>query len=237
MVETRNLNNLTWAEIGDVGRRGQARSLFGIGATKDLKNRSGRKIATMQIVDFNKDLIENSNDKACISWIALFTNLKKCVNDFIPSSQRPNYTHVYPFDGWPKSDLREYLNGYLITQFPDDLRQAIKPVVKRTALGAQTCITIDRVWIPSVSEVMQQNSKDTETYERFQFINCNERRVNSRSYRPNQIGDSYWLRSSIESQNRKTHDYNEAFWMMYGSGWTGIETPTKELAIAIGFCT
>ena len=69
------------------------------------------------------------------------------------------------FGEYSKSDLRKWLNDELYNRLPDDLKRIIVPVLKRqVAYDADwNCYTdevVDKIWIPSFSEVFEGGYPD-----------------------------------------------------------------------------
>ena len=55
--------------------------------------------------------------------------------------------------GWERCEMRSWLNGTLINNFPAELRNVIKSVSKKNTSGYGAATTSDKLWIPSWTEV------------------------------------------------------------------------------------
>ena len=70
------------------------------------------------------------------------------------------------YEGWPESDMRNWLRESILPLVPAEVRDGIKTVRKYTNVyPEENIVSNDKIWIPSVTEVFKedyvQNSKCT----------------------------------------------------------------------------
>lgn len=133
--------------------------------TKDIELSDGTTAKAM-IAGFNHDDKSDGSGEAGISFI--FTNgvaVKAMFNQSTLDEREEN--NDMSDIGWNTSDLRTWLESDFLNELPSDLRNAIKPVDKKSGgltepkgdpsdslSYADLSITSDALWIPSICEIL-----------------------------------------------------------------------------------
>lgn len=147
----------TWAEIDAVCQAGDAASAFSIGDTRTVAvpirytSSFGPTLdIEFQIVGFN---IEDKEDgtKASITMASTYPLFFQYLGTNNDSNLKMREI------GWENCGVRSTLNDTLLPVLPSDLQAVIKPVKKvsnapSSAASASNVTTVDKLWIPSVTE-------------------------------------------------------------------------------------
>ena len=102
-----SLNYVDWTEINEALQSGTFESVLWLGRKKDVYNRCGCKIGTVELVAFNHDEME-SGERAMTTWVATKTIIQSVMN-----SASKTYKYGSNVGGWEKSEARSFLNDYL----------------------------------------------------------------------------------------------------------------------------
>ena len=236
MVIELDVNKMTWKQVHQWIRSGYAESMIGMNAKKDLFNRHGYKIATMRLVDFDRD-VDKNGDKIKTTWIASESTLRCSMN----VDTNGNSTTL---GGWSSSEARNYLNDYIFEQLPEDLQNAIVPAIKKSDSRKPFTLnpgrryfpsiiqTIDKIWIPSMEEVFgnwfESLQGQGRQYKRFSesfsstFFNKHPEEY---------VGDFAWSRSSLIDSSAEFLCFTGNKDIVYAS-----RDASEELIIPISFC-
>ena len=180
----------------------------------------------MEIVAFDTDDKADGSGKAGITWISKdLLNTKHSMNDTTTTE-----------GAWEASGMRSYLKNTIKPLIPVVVRNAIVPVTKIQSTyvsgswqtkNGQT--TIDDVWIPSVHEVVV-NQTDFESQGATYWTKFTNNL--SRVKRLNGTAVYWWLRSVRDSRSYKY--VNGISGNVSSDTYTGANLT---FAIALGFCT
>lgn len=94
--------------------------------------------------------------------------------------------------GWESCEMRSWLNGTMLNNFPAELRSVIKSVSNKNTSGYGAATTSDKLWIPSWTEVGLE-SGDAEGA-KFSIFTSNSNRI-----RKNGGSAAYWWLRSVYS--------------------------------------
>lgn len=212
----KSLNYVDWTEINEALQSGTFESVLWLGRKKDVYNRCGRKIGTVELVAFNHDEME-SGERTMTTWVATTSTIQSVMN-----SASATYCFGSNVGGWEKSEARSFLNDYLFDQLSEDLRQVIKPVVKISDTGyhrdvkkrTSLCQTVDKLFLPSCAElgfdhpsiIPGQGTCYPGFTDKFKtMINKRCKRKDGKIY-----GENAWLRSSLISMIEPADAYSSA---------------------------
>ena len=176
--EIKALTDPTIAELAEIVRSGKARERFDI---RDTVTLCGIEFV---IIGFDHDKDVSTPDRPSITLMG---------KTLLPAHR---YHGGACERGWIDSELRDWLNGEILNQLPDELQQHIRRVEKVTHnYKGEAFKTIDRLFIPSESELfgsaIWSDYEDGARYEA--FTNCDARvRVDSEG-----DADWYWNRSAL----------------------------------------
>lgn len=135
-----SLDHISWARIDEIGRAGNARKYFALGATKKDYMKNGF-VAEYRIIGFDHDDL-TSGGKAPVSW--------EMVRVYKDDRAMQDNGDSVPFDN---SDMFGFLNGEFRSLMSDELSSVIKSVYKPCAdrsgnIRNVTC----HVWLLSEQE-------------------------------------------------------------------------------------
>ena len=135
-----NLDHISWARIDEIGRAGNARKYFALGATKNDYMKNGF-VAEYRIIGFDHDDI-TSGGKAPVSW--------EMVRVYKDDRAMQDNGDSAPFDN---SDTFRFLNGGFRGLMSDELSSVIKPVYKLCANHSGNIRNVTcHVWLLSEQE-------------------------------------------------------------------------------------
>lgn len=125
--------------------------------------------------------------------------------------------------GWEKCEMRSYLKETIKPLIPESVRNAIKEVTKThnaydTALAEFTQTTIDDVWIPSASEVLDSGCLYSAIYPD----------KKSRKKLLNGAANHWFLRDSYDASKTQGVETTGSLYNFYAN---------VQLGIALSFCT
>lgn len=135
--------------------------------------------------------------------------------------------------GWAESDLREWLDTELYTILPDDLKAAIKRVIKwsdggyynKTVVGTE-----DKIWIPSYEELGLPDSTNNLIGQGNQYQIFTDNASRQRHTTMDENSQNYWSRSTLM-------DNANYFWIIGGHGGAiYTEATNGKINIVFGFC-
>lgn len=96
--------------------------------------------------------------------------------------------------GWKDTERRIWLNDEFFNLLPDDLADAISPVVKKTCNGEKVVETVDKIFLPSEVEIFGKTEYSGEGEgKQYEFFKYWRNRV--KGYTDGGHGRWYWLRS------------------------------------------
>lgn len=147
--------NASWADIARISESGEAADYFEIGDTKQFTYYGDT--LTVAIAGFNHDDLADGTGKAGISIVCMnLPNYKTAWTSNYSSGQ------VYPYA--TSCTLRANLNGTMFNNLPEELRAAIKPVLKQSDkdfyivdveenIPAHVTISQEKLWALSLAEL------------------------------------------------------------------------------------
>lgn len=141
----KDLNGLSWADIGQIGDSGHAREIFALGATKKDNMKDGY-VAEWRIIGFDHDDLAEGFGKAPISWELVYAY----------KENRPMNSVNTNKGGWDTCELNAWLNTEFFSRCSDELQAIIKPVFKLTSAGECSREIIkskNKIWIKSEKEL------------------------------------------------------------------------------------
>lgn len=207
----------TWAEI--IANENYATD-YAIGATKSIYL-EGFGVFNMELVAIDTDIRADGDEtknggKAGMTWIMkeVFTTHKMNI-----SSTNAN--------GWPVTDMRDWLTGTILRLFPQTVRDNIVKVTK-TYYDYTTKSTLsgsDTIWIPSAREIFGGTSyEDSGVDYTAKFNNA----TNRKKYL-NESASNWYLRSAPSNGSIQ-------FWCINNSGDGASYNAGNAYGVAPGFC-
>ena len=211
----------TWSQIFAAESNGTYANRYHVGDTKNIRF-NGANIL-MEIVGIDKDILYDSNQRAKITWMS------KGVHFYY----KPNIDEDNP---WIDSDLRSHLNNTIFSLIDPTVSSRIQNVRKYTyaftsnSSTAYSCISSDKIWIPSKYEMGVASSGAMTQYEGSgvtysDHFNSNEARK-KRGGITGQTG-YYYLRSQSSRSN----------YYCINSNGEGNNSLNGYNPICFGFCT
>ena len=143
------LESYTWAQINEISSYGMADTYWDVGDTKTIL--IGGSQYALQIAGFNHDDLASSEGKAGITFTLL-----TCLST--QYSMNASGTNT---GGWNACALRTTLQSDIYNQIEDDLRNIIKPVMKKRGIGGkQTTLaeSQDTLFLFSENEIFGLNT-------------------------------------------------------------------------------
>lgn len=215
------LEDWTWEQIAEVANRGEMQKYHSIGDEKTAASTQG--VLTFRIEDFNHDDKADGSGKANVTFGS--KNLIFSLYSFNTTASNVG--------GWSDSVMRVTRIPAFMNWLPADLKNAIKPVMKRTTIGNQSTTiqsTTDSLWLFSCKEVGTQT--DIAGYmdegERYPLYTNDASRVKGLND-GNGGPTSYWLRSPYTIANNQ-------FCICNANGAWTASGPTAGLGVCLGFC-
>ena len=218
-----SLDDLTWAEIDQIGQSGFASELFSIGDSKEIT--VGEETIPVEIIGFDHDDL-SSGGKAPFTFFA-----KNVLNE-----DRQIHLQVSNVE-FVKSSLYSWMSTTLLNKLPEDLTSVIKSVKKKTMkypTETDTKLYSMSLFLLSVSEIYPPNGAyfpspfdfdEGERYSAFTTYDTWLRRKASGEQ------SSYWLRSP---RYNSSYEYS---YVVYGSGdYASSQSVATKDGICFGFC-
>ncbi len=140
----KNFNNITLQDFINICKSENAKETLGLGATKEIELYPGEKV-TIVVTGFKHDTKEDGT-KANVSFILKKTPL----GDFPMNKEWTNK------GGWHESAMRNIAMPRFLELLPQELRDAIVPVKKKTSIGENKSTlktSIDRLFLLSEKEI------------------------------------------------------------------------------------
>lgn len=206
----------SWEEIIAAGEDGTYIDKYTIGDTKELDLGEEGTIL-MELVGMDVDELADDSGYAHMTWIA---------KELLNSGYRMHFDYN-TYEGWPESDLRDWLRESILPHVPAEVRNGIKTVKKYTNVyGEENAVTEDKIWIPAESEVFPKDYIDDSkgTYYSDAFPDDTSRI----RCRPGTSDASWWW--------LRTDDYWIFVLGVSSEGGFGGDFCTTKGGIVIGFC-
>lgn len=216
--------DMSWEDIAFVSENGYASKYFSVGDTKTVSIvGTSYKVA---IHDFNHDELADGSGK----YAGMTIGLVNCLSS--PTSQM--YTTDSNIYGWGSSNVRTTLRNTVYPTLPEELRNVIKDVYKKTSEGGKSTTiktTTDNLFLFSESEVYSTNYAVGGEGSRYPYYTTTTNRNKT-------VGDTstttanWWTRSPYKTTNT-------SFVYFYTDGSTSKEnvlSANTTAYITFGFC-
>ena len=182
-----------------------------------------------QVAAKNADALASGSGNAAYTWVAM--DLLKTTHRMNPSLSGTT-EGTGAIGGWGKSEMRTYLNETIWTLLPSELRAVIKEVTKYSCIydTSNTKVsddtTTDKLWIPSVHEVFNNTTYETQglAYTGI-FLN----KTNRKRSMPGASSAAYWWERSASSTSE--------FKCVDNSGNESNNGAHNSRGVLLGFCT
>lgn len=214
-----NLNCLSWEEINEIAKHGDAERTFALGATKKVTLTNGEEM-TFRIIGFNHDDTEDC-EKAAITWDSTV---------LMDDEHKMNYECLNK-GGWEKCKMREWLNKDIFDRLPINLRNVIKPVIKTTSESScseKLVNTVDKIFLLSERELFGRNTysvgKEGNWYDYYR-----QEDVCWGKKHKNGNANWAWLRSPLVSNG-------SSFCSVGSRGDCSYFTARNDNGVSLGFC-
>ena len=168
---TKSLDDLSWDEIAEISKNGDAEKYFKIGDTKKFQLYTGEPCEAV-IIGFNNDTLDGVNKMAGITF---------ALKDLLDGEFEMNETNTN-IGGWRKSKMRNVYMPRFYKLLPKDLQGVIKSVLKET----DDDVTVDKLFLPSFNEVFGIG---------YPYFTNETNRIKNRCNKPS----VWWLRSPRNS--------------------------------------
>lgn len=219
----------SWAKIAEIAESGNAANYFALGDERDITiNVNGKSVSVpFVVVHFGDTECQDGN----IAGITLLSKHALPYSYFGGTSFGIGW-----YNGWSNSDCRTTANNTAINNFPSDVREHIKYVKKLSAPSGNKATsdaneeTIDRIWIPSITEYGESWSKTTKN-QGFRFSGISK--VGTTAYSMNPSGTVGT--SKVIHGTRSAHMANGSSFMttLNESGYAGYGGASY---CRMGFC-
>ena len=213
----------SWATIAASVADGSYKTKYEAGKLKELTLNSGAAF-DVEIVGIDHDDLADGSGKAGLSWI---------VKEFADITSPMNYGSTSNSGGWNASYMRTTTMADIYNDLPEELRNVIKPVIKKSSTGnmsANIVESIDNIWLPSLVELSNIDDKDEvylqegNTYEMFTDD------FSRQKYQTDGVTLSpYWSRSAVANSPY-------GFWYITANGEPTTFGSDTAMNVAFGFC-
>lgn len=158
-IDKMNFASLTWSQISDYSKSGEAAALFELGATKTFTTASGATV-TARIIGFNHDDLSDGTGKAGITMeVDTPSSIAKMAGGNHGWADAGNNTYAKNY--WWENSFRTWWNDktttgrLLTTDLPSDLVKVIRQVKKKSYFPIDGVMgyTDDYLWLPSNKEL------------------------------------------------------------------------------------
>lgn len=202
------LNDYSWAEIKEIGKRGEAQTYFRIGDRKEIPLPNGETL-TVAIAAFYHDKDKDGN----ILPITFTT-----VN-LLEESARMNEDDTNK-GGWKESEMRKSLDHFLCNMLPKDLQGAISPADKGE--------TVDNLFLFNEIEVFGHTEYSDDNFGK-QYPYYAEKHHRCKFKNSEDYARIWWLRSPHASSSTY-------FCVVSYGGCAGGSFASSGGGVAFGFC-
>jgi hypothetical protein len=186
----------------------------------------GTVTADVEIIGYNHDDLADGSGKSPLTFF--------CVD--LPQTLHRMNEESSNEGGYEASEMREFINGELLTALPEDLKTIIKPVYKISDGGStnKTLITTtDSCWLASYDEVgLTSGSNNLPGQgEVYSAIFSSNKDTRKKYITDDTSAGGWWLRSSYYSTNS-----NSMFWRVTNSGGSYSDIAFNSFYVSFGFC-
>lgn len=162
-IKKKQCERSSWTEVAEVIRSGRSYTLFDIGDTINFKLKDG--------TDFSMDVaamdIYGNNNVVLVAT--------ECLPNMHSMNPRSSYGDS---GGWSNCEMRKYLNSNILDLFPDDFKEIIIPRTITQKIDGKRYESTDKLWLPSQTEVFQNNKDDADVGDiHFPIFNNEKARV------------------------------------------------------------
>lgn len=183
----------------------------------------------MQVAAKNADALASGSGNAAYTWVAM---------DLLNTSHRMNPSlsgtteGTGAIGGWGKSEMRTYLSTTIWALIPAELQAVIKEVKKYSCIydTSSTKVandeTSDKLWIPSVHEVFNDTTYESQGPSYTGIFTFNSDRIR---YKPGASSAYDWWERSAHSPF--------GFRGVYNNGTDGGISANGSSGVLLGFCT
>lgn len=210
--------NTSWETVFEIGKMGLQSTYFSIGDERTIS--IGGTSYKVKITDFNHDDLADGSGKAPYT----FSMSNAALGTIKMNSSDTNV------GGWGESSMFKYMDT-LLTSFPSELQELIRPVIKNTSAGNQSTSIVEstnKLWLFSEVEVFgYTNNSFAGEGSQYPIFTSNSSRIKN-------LGDSgsacdWWLRSPYASGS--SH-----FCHVYVDGETNYGGASYARGVSVGFC-
>lgn len=216
------IDTLSWAQIAEIAKSGEASKHFKIGDIKNIMLYTGEKAAAV-ILGFNHDVLSGDNG-ATDAAAGITFGIKDMLDGEFEINEQ--YTNV---GGWRDSKMRNVYMPRFYKLLPDELQQHIKPVVKLTGIGGgsnEITSTDDKLFLFSQTEVIGDDTYTADgegsQYDYFKDDKTHVKKRGGSAY-------SWWLRSPYTGSSY-------TFRCVNNSGDVASYGAVYACGVSFGFC-
>lgn len=202
------LNDYSWAEIKEIGKRGEAQTYFRVGDKKEIPLPNGETL-TVAIAAFYHDTDKDGNPIPITFTTVNLLEESACMNEDDTNK-----------GGWKESEMRKHLDHFLCNVLPKDLQDAICPADKGE--------TVDNLFLFNEVEVFGHTEYSDDNFGK-QYPYYTEKCHRCKFKDSEDYARYWWLRSPFASSSTTFCSVNYGGGANYGvAGYSG--------GVAFGFC-
>lgn len=184
----------SWFEITEQIKSGKAKEILSVGDKIPFELLNGQKVCAVvaAIEPYNKNEV-----------VFVFED---CIAKHKMNEENTNK------GGWKDCQMRKYLNGDIYNLLPDDLKESIKDRKIVQKLGDKEYVSIDKLWLPSSTELGYKYSVDVDDvhFPLFKDEKSRVRQIN---------GETEWWWERSPGANNSSYFYNvNYFGTSYNNG-------------------
>lgn len=183
----------------------------------------------MQVAAKNVDELSTGGSNAAYTWVAMdLLNTSHRMNPSLSGTTEGTGT----VGGWGKSEMRTYLSETIWPLLPSELRTVIKEVTKYSCIydtnstKVSDDTTTDKLWIPSVHEVFNNNTYETQGPA---YTGIFSNSTNRKRFKPGASSASNWWERSAYSTS--------SFMYVDNNGGDNNISAYSSRGVLLGFCT
>lgn len=214
VVPTISLKDYFWDDIIDMAKNNKAE--FKIGDEREIELITGEKVHA-KVIGLNHDDLSNGNGKAKVTFL-----IEDLEGEYRWNEDSTNK------GGWRDCLLRNKTMQILFNSMPENIRNAIVEVNKRTTIGeksTEAAITKDKMFVLSVSE-LGMDKEDADCYasndegEQYEYFKTHDIKA-----------DRYWTALRSPSINGSSYFCS---WISYG--YVNGNSASISSRVALCFC-
>lgn len=215
----------SWATIAENVSNGTYITMYAPGKLKELVLTyadGSTEMLDVEIVGFDHDNLADNSGKAGITFIA---------REISARTSPMNYGSTSNDGGWASSYMRNETMVAIYNALPEEVRNIIKPVIKKSSAGGRSTDivdSIDSIWIPSYVE-LHSDAGDAYAQEGTTYVAHTDDESRQRYKDGTTTPTIYWTRSPVVNSQY-------GFWYVTSNGEMTTFGSDSQMGVAFGFC-